>query len=176
MVAAVSARALSAADMRLLGPGRDQAPAQHREVVAVLTPADRRDLLAWRGVVAGLQVQGRSRKPEIGVDLPPRVALREPPAHGSRLPGGMMHHHLFRLCSHAMLGHGRTSAAGSEAGSRVQHRAGAEQGASPVAQEARVGRLQPLTDGCPRGRRASGSLRHPMLPDATTLAERNRWD
>ena len=69
------------ADGGFLGPRGDQAPAEHGEAAAAVAQAHRGDLLPRRHVVARPHVLGRADQVEELVQLAPREALRESPAH-----------------------------------------------------------------------------------------------
>ena len=69
------------ADVGFLGPRGDQPPAQHGEAAAAVAQAHRGDGLPRRHVVARPHVLGRADKAQQLVQLAPREALRESPAH-----------------------------------------------------------------------------------------------
>ena len=74
-------------DVRRLRPRRDQPPVQHREATAVLVPADGRDFLPRRDVVARPEVRRRTSQAEISVNLRPRMPLAETSTHKRKTSG-----------------------------------------------------------------------------------------
>ena len=163
---------------RLPGPGRDQAPPQHREMASVPLGSHHRHLLPRCDVIARTQVDGRSDQPEKRMHLLPGKPLRETPAHAARVAAGSTRGQRVLV---ALPCHRRGTCALSTTDDDLRpvpkHELRFEDGRAAqrlaLAAPARPRRSQRATAGRRRSRPAPGALREPVRLETSAAGPRN---